>query len=53
MQRGKGKGRTLSPDDSIIGACDENSILNNLTCDDKFKDGHVWEHVSNAIVEKH
>ena len=51
IQREKVKGRTLSRDGSSIGTCDENFILNTLTCDIEFGNGDVRECMANVISE--
>ena len=40
-QCGKVKGRALSSDGSIIGACNYNHVLNTLTHDVEIEDGDV------------
>ena len=37
IKRGTVKGRTLSPDSSVIGACDDNHVLDTLASDVEFK----------------
>ena len=51
MQHVKVKGRTLSHDGRIIDTCNDNPILNTLTCDVEFEDGDVIEHVASTIGE--
>ena len=51
IHRGKVKERTLSPDGSVIGTCNENPILNALTHTVEFEDGDVREHMANVIGE--
>ena len=40
-QRGKVKGRTISPDSNIIGTHNDNPMNNALTCDVELKDGDI------------
>ena len=51
IQCGKVKGRTLSPDGSIIGIYNDNPLLNTLTYDVEFEDGDVREYMANVIGE--
>ena len=51
MQHVKVKGRTLSYDGRIIGTCNDNPILNTLTCNVEFEDGDVIEYVASTIGE--
>ena len=51
MQRGKVKGRNLSPNGRIIGICNDNSVLNSLARDVEVEDGNVREHVAKVIGE--
>ena len=48
---GKDKGRTILPDGSVIGAYDDNPIINALAYDVEFENRDVREHMTNAIGE--
>ena len=51
IQYCKVKRRNLSPDSSVIGTKNDNSILDNLTCDVEFEDRQIREHMINTISE--
>ena len=51
MQRGKAEERTISPDGSVIGACNDNPILNSMPHDVEFEDGDIKELMANTIAE--
>ena len=51
MQRGKVKGRNISPDSSEIATFNENHILNGIICDVEFEDEDVIEHMTYVIGE--
>ena len=48
---GRVKQHVLGPDGKVTGSCDENPMLNLITCEVEFPDGQVREHAADVIAE--